>query len=86
MYKTPLVRINGRLTLDTHIRDIPQAHVILVPVTELALMQDNAPPHSARATMAYLQDHNVNVMPWPGRSKLNRKRYEARAEAETTGP
>ena len=90
--KTPLVKINRRLTSDTYIRDILQAHV--VPFTErhrLTLMQDNAPPHSARATMAYLQDHNVNyplASSFP-RSKPSRKRlgpYEARAEAETTSP
>ena len=63
--KTPLVRINGRLTSDTYIRDILQVHV--VPFTErhrLTLMQDNAPTHSACVTMAYLQDHNGNCMPW----------------------
>lgn len=90
--KTPLVKINRRLTSDTYIRDILQAHV--VPFTErhrLTLMQDNAPPHSARATMAYLHDHNVNyplASSFP-RSKPSRKRlgpYEARAEAETTSP
>ena len=28
-------------------------------------MQDNAPPHSARATMAFLENQHVNVMAWP---------------------
>ena len=30
--------------------------------------QDNARPHSARLTQNFLQDNNVNVMPWPAYS------------------
>ena len=31
-------------------------------------MQDNAPPHVARASQAFLRHHNVQVMDWPSLS------------------
>ena len=31
-------------------------------------MQDNARPHTARVTQAYLNDMNITVMEWPARS------------------
>jgi len=31
-------------------------------------MQDNAPIHTAGSTMAWLDDHNIRVLPWPPRS------------------
>lgn len=30
--------------------------------------QDNAPPHKARITTDFLEERNVNVLPWPARS------------------
>ena len=32
------------------------------------LVQDNAPPHRARATMTFLENQDVEVMDWPARS------------------
>ena len=34
----------------------------------LALMQDNAPAHAAKATIEDLRDREVNVIPWPAYS------------------
>ena len=31
-------------------------------------VQDNAPPHTARDTAAFLDQHDVEVMEWPARS------------------
>ena len=30
--------------------------------------QDNARPHTARVTMDYLEQNNINVLPWPSKS------------------
>jgi transposase len=27
--------------------------------------QDNAPCHQSHSTIAYLEEHNINTMPWP---------------------
>jgi hypothetical protein len=40
----------------------------LVPFLQqhnLTLQQDNTPPHVARICTAYLQAHNIDVLPWP---------------------
>ena len=37
---------------------------VLIELHCLTLMQDNAPTQSACVTMAYLQDHKGNCMPW----------------------
>ena len=31
-------------------------------------MQDNARPHTARVTTAFLNDNNIDVLPWPAQS------------------
>ena len=31
------------------------------------LVQDNVPPHKARATMTFLENQNVEVMDWPAK-------------------
>ena len=30
--------------------------------------QDNTRPHTARVTMDYLEQNNINVLPWPSKS------------------
>ncbi|KAK7109583.1 hypothetical protein V1264_013599 [Littorina saxatilis] len=35
----------------------------------LTFQQDNARPHTARATTAFLQQNNIRVMPWPSLSR-----------------
>jgi transposase len=30
--------------------------------------QGNARPHTARVTMDYLEQNNINVLPWPSKS------------------
>ena len=34
----------------------------------LQFQQDNAPAHTAGATRAWLQDHNIIPIPWPSKS------------------
>lgn len=34
----------------------------------MTLMQDNARPHTALITRQFLQEQNVNVLPWPSMS------------------
>lgn len=69
--RTPLVIINGNLTAARYVNQVlestylpfrndhPEVHI---------LQQDNARPHTARVTMDYLQQHNVEVLPWPAYS------------------
>lgn len=67
-FRTPLVVINGNLTarryidevLETTFRPFQNAH----PEIQV-LQQDNARPHTARITMAYLHQHDIDVLPWP---------------------
>jgi transposase len=32
------------------------------------VQQNNARPHAARVTMDYLEQNNINVLPWPSKS------------------
>ena len=43
-------------------------HFHCSPSTVSRLQQDNARPHTARITMAFLGEHGVNVLPWPSYS------------------
>jgi transposase len=39
--------------------------VICFPNGGEIFQQDNAPCHQSRSTMAFLEEHNINTMPWP---------------------
>jgi transposase len=39
--------------------------VICFPQGGEIFQQDNAPCHQSRSTMAFLEEHNINTMPWP---------------------
>ena len=64
--KTQLVRVVGRLTADSYIRDILTDHVVPVCGNRLnEFRQDNAPPHKAHVTRAFLENENVTTISWP---------------------
>lgn len=70
-YRTPLVVIQGNLTAQRYIDTVLRPHVIpfLRDHRRVTTFQhDNARPHAARLTTAYLQNENVNVLPWPAYS------------------
>ena len=69
--KTQLVTVNGTLNAQKY-RDDILAPVVL-PFMQAGngvtiLQQDNARPHTARATTQFLTANNVNVMEWPSMS------------------
>lgn len=69
-YRTPLYFFNGAVNANTYQQAL-QTH--LVPLfaqhPELQIFQqDNARPHTARATAVFLQANNIRVMPWPSLS------------------
>lgn len=64
--KTRLVKVEGRLTADKYIRDILTHHVLPICGNELNhFMHDNAPPHKAHLTRAFLEEENVISIEWP---------------------
>ena len=71
----------------TNIRDIFEAYVIPFPeFHRLLLMQNNAPAHITHATMAYLQEYNVNCTVSQDIAQSERLGpYAARTDGETTG-
>ena len=69
--KTQLVTVNGTLNIQKY-RDDILAPVVL-PFMQAGngvtiLQQDNARPHTARATTQFLAANSVNVMEWPSMS------------------
>ncbi len=66
--RMPLVQIEGNLTAQRYIDEVLEATVFLFLQANpevLIFQQDNARPHSARITIAQLQENNVKVLPWP---------------------
>jgi len=66
-HRTPLVFVDGNLTAQRYVDEILRPH--LVPFMQAhpdlrIFQQDNARPHSARVTTAFLQGEAVDVMPW----------------------
>lgn len=64
--KTPLLFIQGNLTARRYVDEVLRP--VVVPYTrqyDLTLQQDNARPHAARYTQAFLTQEGVDVMPWP---------------------
>ncbi|CAH2228579.1 jg27688 [Pararge aegeria aegeria] len=70
--RTDLVVIDrGSLTADRYIGEVLEENFVLFsPYTgdDLVFMQNNARPHTARVTQAYLNDMNITVTEWPARS------------------
>jgi transposase len=67
--KTELVHVPGNLTAQRYRDEILQPHLMHVIDRQRELFQhDNARPHTARLTSDYLQQNNINVLPWPSKS------------------
>ena len=67
-HRTPLVLIDGNLTARRYIDEVLEPVVVpfLHNNADVTLFQqDNARPHSARVTMDFLRQNNVQVLPWP---------------------
>ncbi|CAH2220332.1 jg1316 [Pararge aegeria aegeria] len=67
--RTDLVVLDrGILTADRYIREVLEENVVpFAPYIgdDFVCMQDNAGPHTARVTQAFLNDMNITVMEWP---------------------
>ena len=67
--KSSLVHFPGNLTAVRYRDEIIQPHLMHVIDRQRELIQqDNARPHTARVTMDYLEQNNINVLPWPSKS------------------
>ena len=62
--------IAGNLNAVRYREDILLPHVVpfLQAHPGMTLQHDNATSHTARAVRDFLQDRNVSVLPWPGKS------------------
>ena len=70
-HKSPLVVIEGNMTALRYIAQVlrPTLLPLLAQHRDvITFQQDNARPHTARITMAFLGEHGVNVLPWPAYS------------------
>ena len=65
-FRSNLVIIRGNLTAQHYINQVLAPEVVpLFANRALTFQHDHAPSHSARVTTAFLQQNNVNVLPWP---------------------
>ena len=68
-HRSELVVVQGNLTANRYIEQILHPHLRPIINHQRELLQhDNARPHTARATVAYLARENINVLPWPSKS------------------
>jgi transposase len=66
--KTELVHVPGNVTTVRYRDEILQYHLMHVIDRQRELFQqDNARPHTARLTMDYLEQNDINVLPWPSK-------------------
>jgi transposase len=67
--KAELVHVPGNLTAVRYRDEILQPYLMHVIDRQRELFQqDNARPHASRLTMDYLEQNNINVLPWPSKS------------------
>lgn len=68
--RSPLVFINGNLNAAGYIANVllPVCLPYLQGLQNPIFQQDNARPHTARATTRFLEESNIAVLPWPARS------------------
>lgn len=70
--KLPLVFLEGRINAAKYIQSLDDACLSEegsnICGEEFIFQQDNAPVHTAKATMEYLEAMGINVLPWPARS------------------
>lgn len=67
-HRTPLVVVDGNLTAQRYVDEILRPH--LLPLLEehaelRTFQQDNARPHVARVTREFLDEQEIQTMPWP---------------------
>ena len=67
--KSDLVVVRGNLTAQRYINDVLEQNLLpIIDRSTQILQQDNARPHTARVTMGFLEENDVNVLPWPYKS------------------
>ena len=67
--KIDLVHFPGNLTAARVRDEILQPHLMdVINQQRELLQQNNAKPHTARVAMDYLEQNNINVLPWPSKS------------------
>jgi hypothetical protein len=67
--KTDLVHVLRHLMAVRYRDEILQPHLMHVIDRQRELFQqDNARPHTAGVAMDYLEQNNINVLPWPSKS------------------
>jgi hypothetical protein len=69
--KSDLAFIQGNMNSEAYqavLRDHLLPHGARIGGARWIFMQDNASIHRSHSTRAWLQDHNVRVLPWPARS------------------
>ena len=67
---SPLVFIPGSLNARRYV-DVVLQPVLLPYIQTLpgaTFQQDNAPPHIARISTRFMEENDINVLPWPARS------------------
>ena len=67
-HRTPLVVVNGNLTAQRYIDEVLRPSVLPFFTTHPDVdifQQDNARAHSARVTTAFLDNQNIQRLPWP---------------------
>ena len=69
-HRTELVVIAGNLNAVRYREDILLPHVVpfLQAHPDMTLQHDNDTSHTACSVRDFLQDRNVNVLPWPSKS------------------
>ena len=63
--KTPLIRMNGRVTGETHVRDILREQVQPFVRDDIIFMHDNALADCSRVARDFLDEAGIFVMSWP---------------------
>ena len=68
-HKTDLVHVPGNLTVVRYRDEILQPHLMhVIDPQKNLFQQDNAKPHAVRVTMGYLEQNNINALPWLSKS------------------
>ncbi|RZC32058.1 DDE 3 domain containing protein [Asbolus verrucosus] len=68
--RSPLVFIQATMTAQQYIQEVLELVVVpyLQDIPNALYQQDNARPHVARVSPEWLEQANVNLLPWPPRS------------------
>ena len=69
-----MVRIDGRINSQRYIEEILEYH--LIPFLEdfeeengdFLFQQDNTPIHTSARTQNFMEESEINLIPWPGQS------------------